>query len=117
MKKFKCTTMKGTTTQLYIKFFAITILATTLLIFFIWNGYDVTLPALLFFAVIVLSISLAIMPTNKYSSVAVEITDKELRFLDESNTVKFTIPIVDIIKKLQAELNKTEYLEIVRTLN
>ena len=96
MKKFKCTTMKGTTTQLYIKFFAITILATTLLIFFIWNGYDVTLPALLFFAVIVLSISLAIMPTNKYSSVAVEITDKELRFLDESNTVKFTIPIVDI---------------------
>jgi len=32
----------------------------------------------------------------KYSAAFVEITDKELRFLNNFNTVKFTIPIVDI---------------------
>jgi len=72
------------------------ILATTLLIFFILNEYDVNFALLLFFAVIGISIPLVFIPMRKYSSFAVEITDKELRFLNKSNTVKFTIPIVDI---------------------
>jgi len=96
MKKFKCRTMKGTLTQFYTKIFAIMILATTLVIFFLLNGYDVNFAALSFFAVIGISIPLVFIPMRKYSSVAVEITDKELRFLNKSNTVKFTIPIVDI---------------------
>ena len=96
MKKFKCRTMKGTMTQFQIMIFAIMILATTLLIFFLLNKYDVNFALLLFFAVIGISIPLVIIPMRKYSSVAVEITDKELRFLNKSNTVKFTIPIVDI---------------------
>ena len=95
MKKFKCYTMKGTITQLLIKVFAIVILATTLVIFFTLNGYDVNF--FLFFAVIGIStLLLVFIPMLKYSAAFVEITDKELRFLDESNTVKFTIPIVDI---------------------
>ena len=95
MKKFKCSTIKGTTTQLLIKVFAIVILATTLVIFFTLNGYDVNF--FLFFAVIGIStLLLVFIPMLKYSAAFVEITDKELRFLDESNTVKFTIPIVDI---------------------
>jgi hypothetical protein len=87
--------MKGTTTQLLIKVFAIVILATTLVIFFTLNGYDVNF--FLFFAVIGIStLLLVFIPMLKYSAAFVEITDKELRFLNESNTVTFTIPIADI---------------------
>ena len=75
MKKFKCHTTKGTNTQLFIKVFAIMMLATTLVIFFTLNGYDVNFAALSFFAVIgILLVLLVIIPMRKYSSVAVEIT-------------------------------------------
>ena len=114
MKKFKCRTMKGTMTQFQIMIFAIMILATTLLIFFLLNGYDVNFAALSFFAVIGISIPLVIIPMRKYSSVAVEITDKELRFLNKSNTVKFTIPIVDI-ESAKPEPNPNIYVN--RDLN
>jgi len=114
MKKFKCRTMKGTMTQFQIMIFAIMILATTLLIFFLLNKYDVNFALLLFFAVIGISIPLVIIPMRKYSSVAVEITDKELRFLNKSNTVKFTIPIVDI-ESAKPEPNPNIYVN--RDLN
>ncbi len=96
MKKFKCSTVKGTQAQLFIKLFILVIVASGLLLLLILNGYDVILALLLASIPAIVLFLLIFVPMRKYSASSIEIADRQLNFFDKSDNLKFSILISDI---------------------